>query len=110
MQFEGGYRYPSGRILTLLTLLSIVIVIAIWYMFHKEFVILITLFLGLEGTALLASAFTPTGLVPPNENLFRQVGWFLKQRGGVPLKFNQLMFYSGLVCLFLAYVLQAIFA
>ncbi len=110
MQFEGGYRYPSGRIFLLLTLLSIIIVIAIWYWQRKEFIDLLTLFLGLEGTVLLVSAFTPTGLVPPHKNLFRQVGWFLKQQGGVPVKFNQLIFYSGLVCLFLTYVLQAIFA
>ena len=110
MQFIGGYSYPSGRILLLLAVLSILVVGTVWYWRGKGFIESVTLFLCLEGTVLLASAFTPTGLEPPPKKLFRQVKWFFRHQGGVPVTFNQLMFYSGLGCLFIAYVLQSILA
>ena len=68
------------------------------------------LFLALEGTVLLASAFSPTGLLPPPKgSIMRKVRWFCDQQAGVPLQYNQPMFYRGLFCLFLAAGVGALF-
>src|SRR3989304_2712324 len=68
MQFEGGYTYPSGRILILLSIGAIVVTVLVWCTKSLALTNGASLFLGLEGTALLASSYTPVGLKPPNGN------------------------------------------
>jgi len=65
------------------------------------------LFLGLEGTVLIASAYKPIGLKPPSGNFFQRVRWIFNQQDGISVSFNQPMFYGGLLCLFLAYFIAA---
>ena len=63
-----------------------------------------SLLLGLEGTALLASAYSPVGLVPPQGSLFRVLLWIFTPQKGTSVSFNQPMFYGGLLCLFLSFI------
>lgn len=108
MQSEGGYKYPSSLICTLLTLLAGIITLVLWYYKNPSLCKVLTLFLNLEGTVLLASAFTPVGLTPPERSVIKKVCWFLKQQGGVAVSYNQLMFYLGLFCLFMANVISVV--
>jgi len=104
MQFKGGYRYPSNLILTVLTVL--IFSITGFFCYYRSFNILkiITLFLNLEGTVLIASSLTPIGLAPPPQKFTEKIRWFFKQQGGIPLAYNQVMLYGGLLCLFIATV------
>jgi hypothetical protein len=108
MQFEGGYKYPSGRICALLTIGAVLIASTVWWVKCLSLPAGIALLLGLEGTVLIASAYTPVGLTPPSGKIFRQFLWIMKQQNGTPVSFNQPMFFSGLLCLFLSYILSAL--
>ena len=110
MQFQGGYEYPSGRICALLSVGAVLITGLVWW--AKSLVLFagVALFLGLEGTALIASAYTPVGLTPPNGNVFKQLLWIVKPQKGTSVSFNQPMFFGGLLCLFLSYVSTALAA
>ncbi len=107
VQFRGGYKYPSGRICILLTVGTILIATMVWWIKCLSLPAGIALLLGLEGTVLIASAYTPVGLTPPDGNIFKQLLWILKQQNGTPVSFNQPMFFGGLLCLFLSYILTA---
>jgi hypothetical protein len=104
MQFEGGYRYPSNKILLVLTVMTLVVVSFIWWWKGLSFLDGASLLLGLEGTVLLASAYSPVGLVPPQGSFFRVLRWVFTPQKGMVVSFNQPMFYGGLLCLFLSYV------
>ena len=108
MQFEGGYRYPGNTLWVILTVVVVLVTVLVAY--RKSLVLLraLTLFLSFEGTALLVSAFTPTGLAPPQGGLGSRIRWFLRQQGGVPVKFSQPLFYGGLLALFLAILLNVV--
>ena len=106
MQFQGGYKYPHSFICILLTLLAGIITLVLLYYKNPSLCQVLTLFLNLEGTVLLASAFTPVGLTPPERGVIKKISWFLKQQGGVPVLYNQLMFYGGLFCLFMANIIS----
>jgi hypothetical protein len=66
----------------------------------------IALFFGLEGTALLASSYSPVGLLPPQGNLWSKFKWFFKVQKGTSVTFDQRMFYGGLFCLFISYIIN----
>jgi len=107
LQFEGGYKYPSGWIAIVLSLISLFI--AIIFLGHCKYSIrkIISLFLNLEGTVLLASSFAPTGFIPPPAGIISKFKWFFEQGAkGVPLKYNQILFYGGLLCLFIASIIS----
>ncbi len=108
MQFGGGYKYPSLFFCILITSLAGIITLGLWSYKNLNPSQVLALFLNLEGTVLLASAFTPVGLTPPNRGIIKKLGWFLKQQGGVPVSYNQVMFYGGLLCLFMANVISAL--
>lgn len=105
MQFEGGYRYPSALICLILSIISFALASIIWLLKCLSIHEGLSLFLGLEGTSLLASAYTPVGLNPPSGNFWARLKWFTKANAGVPVSFNQLIFYAGLFCLFLSFLL-----
>lgn len=107
MQFQGGYQYPSGRICALLSGGAVLIAALVWWVKSLTLPGGIALFLGLEGTALIASAYTPVGLTPPNGSFFKQLLWIVKPQKGTSVSFNQPMFFGGLLCLFLSYVSAA---
>jgi hypothetical protein len=107
MQFQGGYKYPSDRICAILTIGTLLITAFVWWVRCLSLPAGISLLLGLEGTALLASAYTPVGLTPPNEKFFAQLLWIMKEQKGTPVSFNQPMFFGGLLCLFLSYIFTA---
>jgi hypothetical protein len=107
MQFEGGYRYPSNIILLLLSVFSIALAIVFCYENWLSQLQTTSLFLGLEGTSLLASYYSPVGLSPPQGNLWLKFKWFFKTQKGITVSFDQKMFYGGLICLFLSYLLSA---
>ena len=104
MQFEGGYRYPSNIILLLLTVFSVALTTVLWYAKCLSHLQTTSLFLGLEGTSLLASSYSPVGLEPPQGNWWSKLKWFFKTQEAIPVRFDQRMFYGGLFCLFLSYV------
>lgn len=80
MQFEGGYRYPSNKILLALTVVTLAVVSFIWWGKGLSFLGGASLLLGLEGTALLASAYSPVGLVPPKGHFFAFFSGFLHHK------------------------------
>lgn len=108
MQFEGGYRYPSSFICIFLTFFASIITIGLWYYKNLSICQMLVLFLNLEGTVLVASAFIPVGLTPPDKGTIKKLGWFLKQQSGVPVSYNQPMFYGGLLYLFIANAISAL--
>jgi phosphate/sulfate permease len=68
MQFRGGYRYPdlTPALALAALLLAGAVLIGAWYAGCPMSVLQSAgLICGLLGTALLSSAFTPVGLVPP---------------------------------------------
>jgi hypothetical protein len=101
MQFQGGYRYPGNRICGIFTLLAVITTLFLWI--EKSFNLTegLSLFLSLEGTVLLASSFTPVGMTPPPKGFTKKVRWFMNASHGLPLSYNQPMFYGGLLCLFI---------
>lgn len=99
MQSEGGYRYPSTRICIVLSGFSLAAGAWVWCSQALSPYKGISLLCTLEGTVLLGSAFTPKGLVPPPEGIVPKLYWFLKEQSGVPLSFNQPLFYAGVLSL-----------
>ena len=111
MQTEGGYRYPSNRILLILSIFSALVTAAVWYDKCLPLFKSISLFLGLEGTSLLASAYSPVGLEPPQGSLWSKIKWvFNPSKKGITTSFNQGMFYGGLLCLFSSYIVGVLAA
>jgi hypothetical protein len=108
MQFEGGYQYPSNRILFFLTAISIGATTVVWYSKCLSTLQTIALLFGLEGTALLASSYSPVGLMPPQGNLWSKFKWFFKLQKGSSVSFNPRMFYGGLLCLFISYIISGL--
>ncbi len=105
MQFEGGYRYPGTALCGLLMVVAVLATLGISFWKGLALLRALTLFLNLEGTVLLASAFTPTGLAPPQGGLGGRLRLFFGQPGGVPVKFSQPLFYGGVIALFLGALL-----
>jgi len=108
MQFGGGYHYPSGLIFTVFSILAVIITALVWHWASLAAAEGFILLLSLEGTILLASAFSPVGLHPPPKGLINRARWFLTQQAGVPVSYNSLMFYSGLLCLCVVFILTAL--
>ena len=108
MQFPGGYQYPGGRICALLTTGAVLIAVLVWWVKSLSVLVGVALFLGLEGTALIASSYTPVGLSPPSGNFVKQFLWAIKPQKGTSVSFNQPMFFGGLFCLWLSYVTTAL--
>jgi len=107
MQFEGGYRYPSNRILLLLYVISFGTTAVVWYLKCLPVPQATALLLGLEGTALLASSYSPVGLVPPQGNLWSRLNWFFKLQKGTAILFDPRMFYGGLFFLSISHIVSA---
>jgi hypothetical protein len=66
------------------------------------------LFSGLYGTALLASAFSPHGLVPPQGSWLRKIQWFFTPQGATPLYYNRPAYYIGLLLLAVSLIINAV--
>jgi hypothetical protein len=107
MQSNGGYRYPSRRICLFLTSLSAVVTGVLWYLKCLPFSEAVSLLFALEGTSLLAAAYSPVGLVPPQGSFWSRVMWFIRTQKGISVSFEQPMFYGGLLLLFLSYVITS---
>ncbi len=107
MQADGGYQYPNNRILFFLSLVSLAVTATVWYLKCLSVLQGGGLLLSLEGTSLLASAYTPVGLVPPQGSLWLRLKWFFETQKAVTVRFDQRMFYGGLICLFVSYVAGA---
>jgi hypothetical protein len=111
MQFNGGYRYPDLTVALALValLLAWAVVLGARYTGSPMSPLrTASLACSLLGTALLGSAFTPVGLVPPQGGLRARVLWFFKRQGGVTVEFTQWAFYVGLLLLAVAVVLTAV--
>jgi hypothetical protein len=108
MQFRGGYSYPSAKVCLAFSVLAILATGIVAWQKSPGWLKLAGLFLSLEGTVLLASAFTPTGLTTPPGGAGGRIRWFFAQEDGVPLKFSQPLFYLGLLGLFLGTLLGAV--
>lgn len=108
MLFGGGYRGPN--VLGPLTACTVFLVAVVWALKRPAADTLAVLFLTLEGTALLASAFTPQGGLPPPRAWRPWLRWFLTSDddGATAVRFYQPAFYGGLLCLYLAAVLIAL--
>jgi len=107
MQSSGGYRYPSNWVLLFLSLGTFTVTAVVWYSKCLSPIQGTALFLGLEGTSLLASAYSPVGLAPPQGGLWSRFKWFFETQNGTTVCFDQRMFYGGLICLFLSYIAGA---
>lgn len=57
------------------------------------------LFSGLYGAVLLASAFSPHGLVPPQGSWLKKVQWFFTPQGATAIYYNRPAYYIGLLLL-----------
>jgi len=79
----------------------------IWFWKSISLAKIAILFSGIEGTVLLASAFTASGHVPAQGNLFRRFVWFFKGQGAVPVYFIRPVFYGGLLFLTLSFIISA---
>ena len=108
MQFEGGYRYPGSAVCFVLTCVAVLATLGVSCWKHFAALKAFTLFLNLEGAVLLASAFTPTGLVPPPSGVANRLRWFFVQTRGLPVTFSQPLFYGGLLALFMASLFGAL--
>ena len=102
MQSEGGYRYPATAVCIVCSMLATAVTAIVARMEAMSFLGALALFFNLEGTVLLASAFTPSGLTPPQGNLLSRARWFVGQQRAVPVLFNQPLFYGGLFSFFVA--------
>ena len=100
MQIAGGYRYPGTAVCAGLTVITVLVSLCTAYVKGLPAHGATAPFFSLEGTVLLASAFTPTGLVPPQGGVFARLKWFFTPQGGVAVKFAQPWFYHGLLALF----------
>lgn len=80
----------------------------VWFWKSISLAKIAILFFGIEGTVLLASAFTASGHVPPQGNLFRRFVGFFKGQGAVPVSYSKPMFYGGLLFLTLSFIISAI--
>ena len=108
MQFDGGYKYPSNQICLVLSVVAILITSLLWHIKPLSLAQGIGLFFGLEGTVLIASSYTPIGLGQPQGNIWHRLICVLNPQKGTAVSFNQLMFFSGLFCLFLSYTAAAL--
>jgi len=108
MQFLGGWKYPTNAILVFLSMTSILMVLAMSVIKQTGVMEGSVLFLNLEGTAFLASAFTPVGLSPPaGQGMFSLIKHILSsQNTGTSVSFCPWMFYLGFGLLFAATALN----
>ena len=83
MQFDG-YRYPGTALCAIFTVVALLVTGAVAFLKGVAPFTALGLFLNLEGTVLLASAFTPTGLTPPQGGLWSRLRWFFAQDGRCP--------------------------
>lgn len=107
MQFSGGYKYPSGAICIILSVIALCITVFLYFCKNLSIGSWLSLFFNLEGTILLASSLTPVGLTPPPTGLVKKIKWFFNQEHGIPLGYNQPMLYAGLLLLSLAAIISA---
>jgi hypothetical protein len=90
---------------------TLVLTIALWLAGWVTRGGAIILFFGVEGTALLASAFTPSvdadAGVP--KGFWKRLSWhFTKEASGLNYPVNSVLFYAGLICLVLSMLLAMI--
>jgi hypothetical protein len=116
MLSSGGFEYPSKCILILLSIVAVLVTALIWWMKSLPFFAGLALLLGLEGTALLASSYTPVGLAPPPRDLKGYLLWFITNPKdgsdvgikGTSVSFDKPMFFSGILFIFLSYISGAL--
>lgn len=97
----------------ILSLLACALAVGAKFMASISLLKALALFLGLEGTALLASALSP----PHNEmdvakekNIFKKILWWFGEGKSLayPIRYNPVYFYGGMVCLAVSMTLSAI--
>ena len=96
-----------------LTLVVILVTAAVKFWASVATIKAVVLFLGLEGTVLLASAFSPphAGMeVPKQKNILKWAWWWFDEGRGwnYPVHYNPVFFYGGLLLLALSMVLSMI--
>jgi hypothetical protein len=106
MQFGNAKSIWPPFLLATLIAASITLPLAYWKCIALEKAVI--LFCSLGGTILLASAFTPQGLFPPQGTLLKKISWFFKGQGAVPVYYNRPIFFGGLVFLAISFILTAI--
>lgn len=67
-----------------------------------------TLFFGLLGTFLLASAFSPQGQLPPQGNIGKRIKWFFQPQRAIPLNYNRPAYYIALICIGLSFIINVL--
>lgn len=93
VEFGDAKRTKSWIPLTIIVFLIVVTVRCFKLMSHTE---MISFFLGIEGTALLACSFAPS--VRNYGNSFKEkVKVFVGKQHGQPIVFDPILFYAGLL-------------
>jgi hypothetical protein len=69
---------------------------------------LMSLFFGLFGTVLLASAFSPNSQVPLQGDVWEWIRWFFKPQGATPLNYNRPAYHVALISLAISFVVGAL--
>ena len=102
MQFSGGWKWPTIKILLFLTIPFIAMLIyfacskGVTYTWFSVF------FSGM-GTILLGSSISPAGLVPPQRPILKWILESLKYR--VPVSYNILLFSIGIIFLLIGLII-----
>ncbi len=107
MQFKGGYHYPH-LVFVLLKLFAVLVPLFVRWWIGLTLAKTTALILNLEGLVLMASAFTPQGLVPPSSGFVQKIRWFFVKQDSTPVLFNQPSFYIGLLLLFVVAIVNSL--
>lgn len=105
---QCGNPKPFLPTLILFSIIAIAITFSVWVWKCISFDRTLILFLNLEGTALLACSFTPSGQLPAQGNFIKKLIWFFKNQSAVPVIYNRPLFYGGLICLSISFILNTI--
>lgn len=110
---QCGVKEESGTVLVIvLSLFTLLLTVAVKHIWDIAIVKTVALFLGLEGTVLLASALSPPydQMTEKPKNVFKVIVWSFTQGRdlGYPINYNPVFFYGGLLFLALSLIVSTV--
>lgn len=97
MIIKGGRRYPGSEFTALFLFLEGIALFVLRMRYNASGQEIVALAAGMTGTILMAGAFTPVGLLPPQGSTSRRVRWFFRAQGGTSVELSQPLLYLGLL-------------